>query len=89
MSNPGQLQFLYAESPKETKAGEVGTRSVSERHCCRQTVEGKQAVGVQPCAKHFIGNEQELNRQKLSSNIDDRTLHELPVWPFVDASRPT
>ncbi|RSL89962.1 hypothetical protein CEP52_014734 [Fusarium oligoseptatum] len=43
--------------------------------------------------KHFIGNEQEHFRQSwewglpnsMSSNIDDRTLHELYAWPFADA----
>ncbi|KAK0658385.1 Beta-glucosidase cel3A [Lasiodiplodia hormozganensis] len=43
-------------------------------------------------AKHFIGNEQETNRNpttatgnaSVSSNIDDRTMHELYLWPFQD-----
>lgn len=35
--------------------------------------------------KHYIGNEQEHNRGTMSSNIDDRTLHELYLWAFVDA----
>lgn len=36
--------------------------------------------------KHFIGNEQETNRNPrddvaaVSSNIDDRTMHELYLW---------
>jgi beta-glucosidase len=37
--------------------------------------------------QHFIGNEQEHNRETISSNIDDRTLHELDLWPFVNAIR--
>lgn len=48
--------------------------------------------------QHFIGNEQELNRnptinvdnetvESISSNIDDKTLHELYLWPFADAVR--
>ncbi|KAJ5243207.1 glycoside hydrolase superfamily [Penicillium citrinum] len=60
------------------------------------TIEGIQHVGVQACAKHFIGNEQETQRQpstnddgtsieSVSSNIDDRTLHELYLWPFQQA----
>ena len=48
-------------------------------------------------SQHFIGNEQELYRnptvdrqtnqsiQSTSSNIDDRTMHELYLWPFADA----
>ncbi|KAL4982698.1 glycosyl hydrolase family 3 N terminal domain-containing protein [Aspergillus falconensis] len=60
------------------------------------TVRGIQAAGVQACSKHYIGNEQETQRsntflengteiQAISSNIDDRTLHELYLWPFADA----
>lgn len=55
-----------------------------------QTVKGIQDVGVIACVKHFVGNEQEHNRggslsTAYSSNIDDRTLHELYVWPFANA----
>ncbi|KAF7854757.1 hypothetical protein EAF04_010325 [Stromatinia cepivora] len=49
------------------------------------TVEGMQAAGVQACAKHYLGNEQELNRDKVSSNIADRVNHELYLWPFAEA----
>lgn len=48
------------------------------------TVEALQAEGVQAAAKHFIVNEQELNREEISSNVDDRTMHELYLWPFAD-----
>ncbi|KAF2497446.1 beta-D-glucoside glucohydrolase [Lophium mytilinum] len=51
----------------------------------QQTITGMQGAGVQACAKHFIGNEQEHNRETMSSNIDDRTMHELYLWPFADA----
>lgn len=58
-----------------------------------QTVKGIQSTGVMATIKHFIGNEQEHFRQArewgtpqaLSSNIGDRTLHELYLWPFADA----
>ena len=50
-----------------------------------ETIQGMQDAGVQACAKHYIGNEQEKNRDSMSSNIDDRTLHELYLWPFADA----
>ncbi|KAI2774478.1 glycoside hydrolase family 3 protein [Daldinia loculata] len=50
-----------------------------------ETIEGMQSVGVQANAKHYILNEQELNRETISSNIDDRTIHELYLWPFADA----
>ncbi|AEO61246.1 glycoside hydrolase family 3 protein [Thermothelomyces thermophilus ATCC 42464] len=58
-----------------------------------ETVKGIQSEGVMATIKHFVGNEQEHFRQPwewglphaLSANIDDRTLHELYVWPFADA----
>lgn len=58
-----------------------------------QTVKGIQDQGVMATIKHFVGNEQEHFRQSwewglpnaMSSNIDDRTLHELYAWPFADA----
>lgn len=53
------------------------------------------------CAKHFIVNEQETQRNpflvgflsplgvnlnsSLSSNVDDRAMHEIYLWPFQDA----
>ncbi|KAL9944460.1 glycoside hydrolase 3 [Verticillium nonalfalfae] len=51
------------------------------------TVEALQAGGVQATAKHFIVNEQEINREQISSNVDDRTMHELYLWPFADTLR--
>jgi beta-glucosidase len=36
-------------------------------------------------AQHFLLNEQEHNRETISSNADDRTVHELYLWPFYDA----
>ncbi|KAI1465934.1 glycoside hydrolase family 3 protein [Daldinia caldariorum] len=56
-----------------------------------ETVTGIQSQGVITSTKHFIGNEQETSRQPtgdtdaVSSNIDDKTMHELYLWPFQDA----
>lgn len=50
-----------------------------------ETVQGMQGAGVQACAKHYIANEQEVNRNTMSSNVDDRTMHELYLWPFADS----
>ncbi|KAL2267931.1 hypothetical protein VTJ83DRAFT_5208 [Remersonia thermophila] len=50
-----------------------------------ETIEGIQSQGVQACAKHYIVNEQEVNRETMSSNVDDRTMHEIYLWPFADA----
>lgn len=53
--------------------------------CMKETVEAMHAVGVQTAAKHYLLNEQELNRETMSSSVDDRALHELYLWPFIDA----
>lgn len=51
-----------------------------------ETVAGVQSQGVITSVKHFIGNEQETYRNPdgdvsaVSSNIDDKTLHELYLW---------
>jgi beta-glucosidase-like glycosyl hydrolase len=52
-----------------------------------ETIKGIQDAGVVACAKHFIMNEQEHNRQSTdtvefaySSNLDDKTMHELYLW---------
>ncbi|KEZ45775.1 putative beta-glucosidase L [Scedosporium apiospermum] len=50
-----------------------------------ETIEGIQSAGVQACAKHYILNEQERNRETMSSSVDDRTMHELYLWPFADS----
>lgn len=56
-----------------------------------ETVVGTQEANVITSVKHYIANEQETNRQphndveSVSANIDDRTMHELYLWPFQDA----
>ncbi|RSL67403.1 hypothetical protein CEP51_012658 [Fusarium floridanum] len=57
------------------------------------TVQGIQDQGVMAMSKHFVGYEQQrfrqpnttLGRWAVSSNMDDRTMHELYLWPFADA----
>lgn len=64
----------------------------------KHTVEGIQKNNVIAVSKHFIGNEQDLYRFDLelkedgsnttapiSSNIDDRSMHEVYLWPFAEA----
>lgn len=56
-----------------------------------ETVLGTQKAGVINSVKHFIGYEQESHRlpfppvNSVSSNIDDKTIHEQYLWPFADA----
>jgi beta-glucosidase len=61
-----------------------------------ETVTGMQTAGIQACTKHYIGYEQETQRnpsiatngetiEAVSSNIDDRTMHEMYLWPFANA----
>jgi beta-glucosidase len=56
------------------------------------TVEGIEADGrVISDLKHFLANEQELDRQRSSSNMDERTLREVYGLPYeiaVDRSTP-
>lgn len=54
---------------------------------------GIQDAGVIASAKHWLLNEEEWRRnpgdmgESLSSNADDRTIHELYVFPFMDSLR--
>ncbi|KAF2089190.1 glycoside hydrolase family 3 protein [Saccharata proteae CBS 121410] len=63
-----------------------------------ETITGWQSAGTQACVKHFVSNEQETQRNpttaedgttilSVSSNVDDRTMHELYLWPFANAVR--
>ncbi|GAB7364942.1 hypothetical protein MBLNU230_g5727t3 [Neophaeotheca triangularis] len=52
-----------------------------------------QKQGVVSSGKHYLANEQETNRtaslaeDRTSSNLDDRTLHEVYLWPWIDGIR--
>ncbi|KAK4150653.1 putative beta-glucosidase M [Chaetomidium leptoderma] len=55
---------------------------------------GMQDAGVIATPKHWLLNEQEFRRRwtpttgdAISANVDDRTLHELYAFPFMDALR--
>ena len=72
-----------------------GSDPVLQGIAAAQTIRGIQDEGVIATAKHWVGNEQEHFRQpyewglphSISTNIDDRTLHELYLWPFADSVR--
>ncbi|KAH7008967.1 family 3 glycoside hydrolase, partial [Ilyonectria destructans] len=55
-------------------------------------VKGMLDAGVQTCSKHYILNEQEtfrsvmqVNNFPISSNVDNKTNHEVYLWAFAEA----
>jgi beta-glucosidase len=48
-------------------------------------IQGVQSKGVAATIKHFAGNESEIERQTMSSDIDERSLRELYLPPFEQA----
>ncbi|MCO6188529.1 glycoside hydrolase family 3 protein [Rhizobium sp. L1K21] len=63
----------YSEDPELTAALAVGY------------IEGLQSRNVASTIKHFAGNESEIERTTMSSQIDERTLREVYLRPFEDA----
>ncbi|KAJ6192732.1 glycosyl hydrolase family 3 C-terminal domain-containing protein [Bipolaris maydis] len=62
----------------------------------KDAIAGMNSAGVIGGGRHFLLNEQETNRTAglggsttigYSSNVDDKTIHELYLWPFADAVR--
>ncbi|KAL8281508.1 hypothetical protein RQP46_006192 [Phenoliferia psychrophenolica] len=57
-----------------------------------ETIIGIQSEGVSACAKHMVANDQETFRgagrqRPYSSNVDDRTMQEVYMWPFAESVR--
>jgi len=46
---------------------------------------GLQGEGIAATVKHFAGNESEIERTTISSDVDERTLREIYLRPFEDA----
>ncbi|NRP58086.1 MULTISPECIES: glycoside hydrolase family 3 protein [unclassified Marinobacterium] len=63
----------YSEDPELTAALAVSY------------IRGLQSAGVAATPKHFIGNESEIERTTVSSDIDERTLREIYLRPFEAA----
>lgn len=63
----------YSEDPKLTSELAVAY------------IEGVQSQGIASTIKHFVGNESEIERQTISSEIDERTLREIYLPPFEAA----
>ncbi|OAT09586.1 beta-glucosidase [Blastomyces gilchristii SLH14081] len=72
-----------------------GSDPVLQGVAAAETIRGVQDNGVMATAKHYVLNEQEHFRQEgewgipiaMSSNIDDRSLREVYVWPFAESVR--
>lgn len=70
-----------------------GADPVLQGVAAAETIRGIQSQGVMATAKHFVANEQEHYRKSfewglpeaLSTNIDDRTMHEIYSWPFAES----
>jgi beta-glucosidase len=45
-------------------------------------IEGLQSRGAGACIKHFVANDSEFERFTMSSDVDERTLHEIYLAPF-------
>ena len=48
-------------------------------------IKGLQGQGISATIKHFVGNESEVERTTMSSDIDERTLREVYLVPFEAA----
>lgn len=48
-------------------------------------VKGVQSNGVASCIKHLVGNDTEFERMTIDSQVDERTLRELYLFPFERA----
>ena len=48
-------------------------------------IKGLQDKGISATIKHFVGNESEIERTTMSSEIDERALREVYLRPFEDA----
>ena len=93
----GPCMGAFGRMPGGGRAWEgFGPDPVLQGVAAAQTIKGVQEEGVMATAKHFIANEQEHFRQEnewkgtryaISSNIDDRTLHEIYLWPFAESVR--
>ncbi len=48
-------------------------------------IEGVQSEGVAACVKHYVCNDSEFERNSISSEVNERTLHEIYLPPFKTA----
>lgn len=56
-------------------------------HMAAAHIDGVQGEGVGTALKHFVANDQETERMSTSSDVDERTLHEIYLQAFEIAVR--
>ena len=77
--NGSPLALIMVNNPKPS----FGPDPYLNGEGAYETIMGVQSIGVQACAKHLLGNNQEHWRYGLSANMDDRTIHEIYFYPFL------
>ncbi len=65
----------------------LGEDPILAGNLAAQFIQGVQSQQVAVTAKHFVANEQEVDRHHLDSDVDERTLRELYMKPFEIAVR--
>ncbi|SEB17967.1 beta-glucosidase family protein [Paraburkholderia sartisoli] len=83
------LQVLEAPGMNTVRVGQNGRNfeylsedPVLAGVMAENVIRGAQAHDVIAMAKHFVLNDQETNRNTVSVDVDDRTLHEIYLLPF-------
>lgn len=72
-----------ARSPQNGRNAEyLGEDPILSSEMCVNIVKGVQSQGVIATLKHFLANDHENDRQKDTSDVDERTLHEIYMRPF-------
>ena len=56
-------------------------------HMASAVVRGLRSAGIEACPKHFVCNNQELDRNSLDVRVDERTLREVYLRPFAICMR--
>lgn len=69
----------------------LATKMLESLPTSKSAIQTKSIIVPANGEQHFIANEQETYRrpyfgvEAVSSNVDDKTLHEYYLWPFVDS----
>ncbi|PSR90781.1 beta glucosidase [Coniella lustricola] len=90
----GPVVSPLGRKPRDGRSWEgFGADPVLSAKAAALTIQGVQEQGVMATIKHLIAYEQEMWRMyniiqpAYSSNVDDRTMHELYLWPFAESVR--